>query len=352
MGETLETLCAFLTTIGPAFDIKDWKFYDAFSACFQNVKELSTSKSVPARIRCLLKDVMDMRTNGWQKQRRAYNEPEGPMKMAEVQKQWQRDNAAKDKAMTGARGGGATPIGSGNSPAAVADDEWATVGKSGSRREIKSTPLSTPTGRGDRGAISLTPNAGSSNSFGALERGKPKMSSKSGKETTTEWRLKPSTPSAKGSLTGEIRSLAPSTSNSECSAAEFKKEAEKAISELAQSRDLEEALRRLKDLRLPSKHQKVEASHIIAQIVEQQNDARPTLWKFFVRLFLEDVMQTSALSEGLDRFMTEVYSELKCDVPKLPSIMREELLPVLEGESQLSLSPSELSKLKEQIEQA
>lgn len=175
------------------------------------------------------------------------------------------------------------------------------------------------------------------------------MSSKSGKETSSEWRLKPSTPSAKGSLTGEIKSLAPT--NSECTAAEFKKEAEKAISELAQSRDLDEALRRLKELRLPTKHQKVEASHIIAQIVEQCADSRPTLWKFFVRLFLEDVMQRQALNEGLDRFMTEVYPDFKTDVPKLPNIMLEELLPELEGEPLLAMSSSDLSKLRDQIEE-
>merc|ERR1719329_1016312 len=53
--ETLETLCAFLVAIGPAFDSPAWRGHRLFHLVFDKVRELAELLSaVPPRIRCLL----------------------------------------------------------------------------------------------------------------------------------------------------------------------------------------------------------------------------------------------------------------------------------------------------------
>lgn len=63
--EALETLCAFLDTIGPAFDTAEWpghgKLNDVFSLC----RILAGDDKLGPRIRCLLNDVLDKRDNAW-----------------------------------------------------------------------------------------------------------------------------------------------------------------------------------------------------------------------------------------------------------------------------------------------
>merc|ERR1719472_217333 len=90
--ETLETLCVFLTAIGPVFDNKQWPRYDALCGVFDRVRTMVKDKNngVSQRIKCLLKDVLDARAANWHG-RSKKNEPEGPMKMSEVARQARRD---------------------------------------------------------------------------------------------------------------------------------------------------------------------------------------------------------------------------------------------------------------------
>merc|ERR550525_326001 len=84
--QALECLAAFLTTVGGMFDQReDWKYRDKLRKVFADVERLSRdAEHVPARIRCLLSDVLDLRKAGWQDQKQATKSVDGPMTLEEV----------------------------------------------------------------------------------------------------------------------------------------------------------------------------------------------------------------------------------------------------------------------------
>ena len=59
--EALESLAAFLTVVSPAFDSPDWPYITSLNAIFKQVEKLTKKSSVPNRVRCLLKDVVEPR---------------------------------------------------------------------------------------------------------------------------------------------------------------------------------------------------------------------------------------------------------------------------------------------------
>jgi len=63
--EALETLCAFLETLGSTFDKPSWSGYARLNQVFLQVELLSQDSHQSSRIRCLLKDLLDKRRNGW-----------------------------------------------------------------------------------------------------------------------------------------------------------------------------------------------------------------------------------------------------------------------------------------------
>ena len=50
------------------------------------MKDLTKEKTLSARVKCLLRDVLDIRAAGWRNSKKT-NQPEGPMKLTEVKRQ-------------------------------------------------------------------------------------------------------------------------------------------------------------------------------------------------------------------------------------------------------------------------
>lgn len=71
-AEALETLCAFLTTLGSTLDKKQWSGYGRWQEVFRKVELFADDKAQTPRIRCLLKDLLDKRRNGWQEKKVQY----------------------------------------------------------------------------------------------------------------------------------------------------------------------------------------------------------------------------------------------------------------------------------------
>lgn len=112
----------------------------------------------------------------------------------------------------------------------------------------------------------------------------------------------------------------------------FHAELPKVLKELRQSLDIDEAFERITAHGLPSEHQAAEFADLLAAICEMgQANARVAAFKLAVRLFLKGSWQKRAVTDGLERFFGEMYSELKIDLPNLPCIVREELAPALGG---------------------
>jgi len=64
-NEALETLCAFLDTLGAAFDTPEWPGRPRLEEVFGRAQSFAEDPRCSARIRCLLKDLLDKRRNGW-----------------------------------------------------------------------------------------------------------------------------------------------------------------------------------------------------------------------------------------------------------------------------------------------
>jgi len=83
--EALESLAAFLTAIGPMFDQPDWQYHDKLKCVFDVVqRHINDVERFPARIRCLLSDVFDLREAGWKDQKVVTKTNDGPMTIEEV----------------------------------------------------------------------------------------------------------------------------------------------------------------------------------------------------------------------------------------------------------------------------
>lgn len=74
--EALETLCAFLETIGSLFDNPEWQGHARLEEVFTRVRNFAEDKERPQRSRCLLKDLLDKRQSKWKE--RVVKEPEKP----------------------------------------------------------------------------------------------------------------------------------------------------------------------------------------------------------------------------------------------------------------------------------
>jgi hypothetical protein len=366
--EKLETLCAFLMTIGPAFDVEYFKHHKELAKVFQEVRDLSTTTSkehahIQQRTKFLLKDICELRATSWGS-KRPNNEPTGPMRMADVKGQWEQDNKQGDR-KGAALGGRGAPA-----PLQDADDEWATVGAA---RKGVAKQTSTPQGRSTPMRPATTANATTaSNPFGIFEKkGKDKKERKDAdwrrgetpeKESSgrSEWKPRPrqageierqlSTDSCPAFVKG-VSSTSQVTE--ERSEADVRKEMKLTIGELASSHDLSEALARIEASKIPPSHQKAVIVEMLSQISQRRESDRPCLISFLIALAgvggeepRKNIFQRSVLLEGLTRFVEEIYSDLKCDVPRLPNILREEFFPALGKDA---LSAEEIATLEQKL---
>jgi hypothetical protein len=64
--EKLEALAVLLRTVGPTFDDAQWPEHKHLKTVFERVAALSKDKNVPGRMKCLLRDVVDLRRDGWE----------------------------------------------------------------------------------------------------------------------------------------------------------------------------------------------------------------------------------------------------------------------------------------------
>jgi len=68
-GASIEAAATLLKVAGPAFDRKSWVFLPRLHAIFSMLRCISKDKAVPMRVRCILKDLLELRDAGWQQQK-------------------------------------------------------------------------------------------------------------------------------------------------------------------------------------------------------------------------------------------------------------------------------------------
>eukprot|EP00928_Gymnodinium_smaydae_P056023 TRINITY_DN39470_c0_g1_i1.p1 TRINITY_DN39470_c0_g1~~TRINITY_DN39470_c0_g1_i1.p1 ORF type:complete len:841 (+),score=159.60 TRINITY_DN39470_c0_g1_i1:118-2523(+) len=104
-SENIELAIALLTVIGPVFDTSAWIHYDELRSMFWSIHGLCFDPAISPRVRCLLRDLLDLRDAGWVDTKRA-TKKECPKRLEDVR--WE---AAAEK-----NGGGNSSAGNISTP--------------------------------------------------------------------------------------------------------------------------------------------------------------------------------------------------------------------------------------------
>lgn len=287
--ESLESLAALLTVVGPKFDNPEWTGHSMLVDVFIKVQAMSKEASLKCRVRFLLKDVLELRASKWQD--RKVKKAEGPSTLKQVADTQAAEEAASGAAPKQQKKGPPSPsqrysqqTGKTSSPprnvAAFAADLFV--------RESKSAPSK----EGYRRISSLS----------ALKQGQAtdRKEGDAGKQSKFD--------------------------KDAC-----RKEISGALAELRASHEVNEAILRICAVSVPTSLQAAEFCDMLCHIVEEgSSPARKICFELVATLFTGGHWKPHALCKGLQDFMHNVYPDLKQDVPTLPTIVREELHPALE----------------------
>jgi len=283
--EALESLAALLTSVGASFDHPEWAYRTTLNAVFKQVERLAKKSSTESRVRCLLKDVLDLRSSGWKDMRP--KKIEGPKKLDEV--------AMEDS--------------NGSSKKAVTSDGWAVV--SGPRLAKPSSPSA-------QAEFSVGKQPSFSMQAKAAEKTPEKVSkgSSAGKamldflKNRDEPKPKDGTPFDRNA---------------------FKTEVAATLAELRVSHDVAEAILRIGAIAVPVNQQSAELCDLLSKIVEEgSQDVRKAEFQLVAGLYKEGRWKPESAAKGVRSFVEDICPDLKCDVPNLPQILREELHPSLQ----------------------
>jgi len=104
------------------------------------------------------------------------------------------------------------------------------------------------------------------------------------------------------------------------------------LRELGETLDVDEALRQILEGHvMPStQEQATELVELLARVSEaSRQEVRRAGFELAAQLFLGGPWEHVALGQGLDCFFDECFSDLCLDLPALPTIVTEDLSPVL-----------------------
>jgi hypothetical protein len=324
-SEGLETLTHFLTTIGPMFDSSKWTYHADLKKVFATCRQLSTEDRIPPRVRCLLSDVIDLRQAEWEDQKVVTKKDEGPMTLDQVhQKAKEVDNFQT------VRG---TPKG----------DRAGNHG-SLSRQDSGQSRVS----RGNSSGGSAWGQKDSGRSYGGYGKSRQHDGDRDRDRDSRSTDRESPRPTSTKQVSSPPSPSRPSPRND---TAHMRRSLVAAVKELLVSHDIAEALERTKELSIPVEHQANELSHILAQIAEEaKSEARGVCFQFAVKLFSEQVFDSSELMKGLTKLFDKL-EDLSLDMPAIPQIMRDEFLPALRELVQADLlTADEMQELSNRVE--
>jgi len=292
-AESLEALAALLTVVGPRFDIPEWSAHAVLVDVFKQVQALTNDSKISCRVRCLLKDVLELRGARWQDQKP--KKVEGPSTLKNVADTRAKEEAASGtRVISGAKRGhqGRTWSGSGGDIHNATGKRITSLASHFDRDS--SSPKSTPSPEGYQRI----------NSLAALKCGCKTLQ---GAEKSCE--TADSAQFDKDACHREVLAV---------------------LAELSSSHEVEEAILCISALSVPAFQQPHELCNMLERIAEEGSaEARKVCFKLVSSLFTERYWKASTLGSCLQDFIDEVCPDLKCDIPALYKILREELYPVL-----------------------
>jgi len=313
--ESLESLAALLTVVGPKFDVPAWSAHAMLAAVFAQLEGMAKQEDMNCRVRCLLKDLLELRAASWHdKKPKKIEGPSTLKQVADIQ----------------------------------AAEETAVVANSSPNWRGQKKPSHSYNGKADwSGAKPVAKKVTSLSGLFNRDAASPKASA-----PKEEYQRISSLASLKRK-TGEPKENEVKLSDiGKWCDADFDKEACHAellgaLTELRVSCEVKEAILRISALSVPESLQADELCNMLGRMVEEGSAAvRKVYFELVAGLFTEGHWEATALVQGLTDFAENVCPDLKCDIPMLPTILREELhaaLAAVVGKGMLQ--PSQLENI-------
>jgi hypothetical protein len=320
--DALESLAALLTAVGPTFDDKEWSSHGLLCAVFDRVKALTKDKQVSPRLRFLLSDVLDLRATNWANMKKATEKQAGPMKLEEIQKQAAVEEAqAQKKSNTrGNQSGQQRNSAHAFEPKQTCSPKQrpgADEPKAKAHRSSKkaSSPKETPASPSGKKALASKPHSATSS---------PKAAS---------------SPVAASPKTCSSAESSPRTGPFDLRA--FRRELTDVMKELGATRDTVRARGRFAGLKVPANLQASEFSNLLTRVAEERCSATRRAMFAFVAGLAGSVFDKDKCAEGIKSFFDDIFDDLCEEVPRLPEILKTELVPTIRA----ALPTGSLSKI-------
>jgi len=331
-SDALESLAALLTATGPTFDDNEWSQHGLLCKIFERVEDLTKNKQVAPRLRFLLRDVLDLRATSWANMKKVTAKQAGPMKLEEVHSLAAKEEeqallAQKKAAGKGSRNNMKTvtlerAVAESKKPTSKKEkdsqEEWQTSKAQRSERKRKTT----------ESTLSGTPKAQVKVTSGSLTGNQPRVVAPPVSPKTA--------PSSCASPKSSSAETSPRTGPFDLRA--FRRELTEVLKELGASRDTARARRHFDGLRVPSNLQATEFSNLLTRVAEERCSASRRAMFAFVAGLAGNVFDKDMCATGIKSFFDDVYCDLCEEVPRLPEILKSELVPTMRAPCQLACS--------------
>lgn len=310
--EALESLSALLTVAGKQFDGRpEWQYTKRFDAIFILIQELTKNKKVPARVRFLLRDLLELREAGWPQQGRPAIAQEGPMRLDEV----------KERAMT-----------------EVFECQKAsnTGGPNRQARGFKNKDVSARTGA-PRNGTAATP--WQSNVKKATWDDWPNREWKGERTSKATPKVDAKSAIIKGAVEVAKQADDPQPAVATVALAPFNprlfhREMSLTLRDLSADGNVGAAVRRIRAQNVPLVHHAKEFADLLTRAAEEtRGPARRSAFAFAAGLAAAEpsAFDRTECIAGTKIFFAEVYEDLCDEVPRLQAIAISEMVPTLQS---------------------
>jgi len=284
--EALESIGALLTVVGPTFDREEFSGRMVLASFFVQLKAIIQKPSIEARAKCLVQDLLDLRASAWKSHRP--QRIEGPMTLRQVAQR------------------------------AAAEDKWDNWG---------SKSIKQPWAPAVYGVFSQQ----------QQQQQHQQQQQQQQQQQLQQKLVRVQTPS-------QVSQLCTTSFDLEA----FRSEVKQALRELRHSSDENGAATRLAQQPMPpTEYQAAELSAMLAEIAQESVPTiRQAGFRLAVGLFssIPGSWEPTALAAGLLEFVEQASADLLVDVPALPNILKEELLPALAALQDKRLVPEAVRK--------
>jgi len=304
--DLLEPLAALLVVIGPTFSSKSgWVHAWRLDKVFQSVREFAHDESIPLHFRLVLRDVVDLRTSGWSRSGPAPTIIHSNQIQHEAEKGPGLKHVQEDHRRSAP----------GNNPQVNAKPQHSMLNLA---RAALLAPVDSSARQPSKTQCAST---------------NPAMSLK--KALRAEPKLLAGTPAdTPASAVGQLHPQVVKASlpvQAAFNPKAFHRELSAMLRELSSTGDVSFAINRIRMQKVPLAQQEKEYVDLLTRAVESRAPARRDAFALVAGLAADEpsVFDRTKCLAGLSDFFVEVYEDLCEEVPQLPTVVRDELLPAM-----------------------